>query len=134
MAEEDPDTEEKAQQVYELLLTEYGEPAWRPTRSGFEQLIHTILSANTNDRNSGRAFETLRERFDDDWDAVRSAPLAEIKDAIRVAGMYNQKAPHIVETLEMLHREEGQYSLDHVRAMDPGSGSDLSAALPRSGP
>ena len=119
MAEADTNLDEKARQVYELLLAEYGEPAWRPERSGFEQLIQTILSANTNDRNSGRAFETLRQRFADDWDAVRRAPLAEIKQAIRVAGMYNQKAPHIVETLEMLRREEGQYSLDHVRLMEP---------------
>ncbi len=110
---------EMAQQIYDLLLAEYGEPVWRPRRSGFEQLIQTILSANTNDRNSGRAFETLRQRFNDDWDAVRNAPLSDIKDAIRVAGMYNQKAPHIVETLEILQREEGCYSLDHVKTMEP---------------
>ena len=119
MAEADRDLVKKAQKLFDLLLAEYGEPAWRPSRTGFEQLIHTILSANTNDRNSGRAFETLRLRFAEDWDAVRAAPLEEIKDAIRVAGMYNQKAPHIVETLEILRREEGQYNLDHVRAMEP---------------
>lgn len=108
----------KARRIYELLLAEYGEPQWRPSRSGFEQLIHTILSANTHDRNSARAFETLKERFAGDWDAVRTARLEEIKDAIRVAGMYNQKAAHIVETLEILQREEGHYSLDHIRAME----------------
>ena len=119
MADVDLKTARRARQVYELLLAEYGEPPWRPHRSGFEQLIQTILSANTNDHNSARAFGTLKQRFADDWDAVRTAPLAEIKEAIRVAGMYNQKAPHIVETLEILHREEGQYSLDHIRAMEP---------------
>ena len=121
MAEAEHDLVKKAQRVFDLLMEEYGEPAWRPTRSGFEQLIQTILSANTNDRNSGRAFETLKQRFADDWDAVRTAPLAEIKDAIRVAGMYNQKAPHIVDTLEILRREEGRYSLEHVRAMEPAA-------------
>lgn len=119
MADSERSPEEMGQQIYDLLLVEYGEPDWRPRRSGFEQLIQTILSANTNDRNSGRAFETLRSRFNDDWNAVRTAPLSEIKDAIRVAGMYNQKAPHIVETLEILHREEGFYSLDHVQGMEP---------------
>ena len=102
MAEVNLELEAKPRRVYELLLEEYGMPEWRPSRSGFEQLIHTILSANTNDNNSGRAFETLRQRFAGDWDAVRTAPLEEVKDAIRVAGMYNQKAPHIVETLEIL--------------------------------
>ena len=122
--------EDRAQRVYDLLLAEYGEADWRPRRSGFEQLIQTILSANTSDRNSGRAFETLRRRFNDDWDAVRTAPLAQIKEAIRVAGMYNQKAPHIVETLEMFHREEGVYSLDHVRGMEPRAAQTYLQSFP----
>lgn len=119
MAEANRKLKVKARKIYELLLEEYGEPEWQPTRSGFEQLIQTILSANTNDRNSAKAFETLKQRFDSDWDAVRIAPIEEIKDAIRVAGMYNQKAPHIVGTLEILHREKGCYSLEHVRDMAP---------------
>ena len=121
MAELKPGLKSKARTIYQQLLEEYGEPAWKPSRSGFEQLIQTILSANTNDRNSGAAFETLKDRFDGDWDAVRTAPLEKIKDAIRVAGMYNQKASHIVETLEILFREEGSYSLEHVRAMEPAA-------------
>ena len=121
MAEAKPELESKARRFYEQLLEEYGAPDWKPSRSGFEQLIQTILSANTNDRNSGAAFETLKERFAGDWDAVRTAPLDEIKDAIRVAGMYNQKAPHIVETLEILFREKGSYSLEHVREMSPAA-------------
>ena len=121
MADPPPGLEPKARKIYEQLIDEYGEPEWRPSRSGFEQLIQTILSANTNDRNSGAAFDTLKERFAGDWDAVRTAPLDEIKDAIRVAGMYNQKAPHIVETLEILFREEGNYSLEHVREMSPAA-------------
>ena len=119
MVEAERDPEIKAQQVYGRLLAEYGEPAWRPARAGFEQLIQTILSANTTDRNSARAFERLKHRFSDDWDAVRTAPLSEVKQAVRVAGMYNQKARHIVQTLEVLHREERRYSLDHVQAMEP---------------
>lgn len=121
MAEEERELESKAWKTYGLLVEEYDEPEWMPSRSGFEQLIQTILSANTNDRNSGKAFEMLKERFAGDWDAVRNAPLEEVKDAIRVAGMYNQKAPHIVETLEILHREKGRYSLDHVREMAPAA-------------
>jgi endonuclease-3 len=111
------DLQRKAEQAYARLNQAYGEPLWRPHRSPMEQLIVTILSANTNDVNSGRAFHQLMERFDDDWDAIRTAPLEEIKTAIRPAGMYNQKAPHIVRTLEMIYDEQGGYSLDHVAQM-----------------
>lgn len=109
--------QQKARQVYDRLNQAYGEPAWRPHRPPMDQLIVTILSANTNDVNSGRAFRQLMERFDGDWDAIRTAPLEEIKTAIRPAGMYNQKAPNIVRTLEMIHEEQGVYSLDHVAKM-----------------
>ena len=130
MAEADRKLVAKARKIYDLLLEEYGVPEWKPTRSGFEQLIHTILSANTNDNNSDRAFETLKQRFAGDWDAVRTAPLEEIKNAIRVAGMYNQKAPHIVETLEILHREQGLYSLEHVPQMAPAAAQSYLLRFP----
>jgi endonuclease-3 len=105
----------KAEAVYAALQTAYGTPDWRPKFSPVDELILTILSANTNDRNSGRAFEMLKARFGNDWEAVRTAPLDQIKDAIRVAGMYNQKAPRIVETLEKLKAERGEYRLDELK-------------------
>jgi endonuclease-3 len=107
----------KAEAIYAALLANYGEPDWRPEHSPVDELIWTILSANTNDRNSERAFLSLKARFGDDWDAVRVAPLDEIKEAIRTAGMYNQKAPRIVATLEKLKRERGEYNLDDLREM-----------------
>ncbi len=121
---------EKAEAVYTRLNGAYGIPDWRPQFEPVDELILTILSANTNDRNSLRAFETLKARFGGDWDAVRSAPLEEIKEAIRVAGMYNQKAPRIVESLEKLHREVGAYSLDHLAEMPVDAALDYLQSFP----
>lgn len=115
MAESHEALQEKAEAIYQALHDAYGIPTWRPHYSPVDELILTILSANTNDVNSGRAFETLKARFGEDWDAVRTAPLEEIKDAIRVAGMYNQKAPRIVQALEKLKRERGDYNLDGLQ-------------------
>lgn len=109
--------QEKAEAIYAALIAEYGEPAWQRDSDPVDALIHTILSANTNDRNSGKAFDALKAHFGDDWDAVRTAPLEEIKEVIRVAGMYNQKAPRIVQTLEMLRAERGAYHLDDLDQM-----------------
>ena len=109
--------QEKAAAIHARLTAAYGTPDWRPVFEPVDELILTILSANTNDRNSLAAFQTLKAQFAGDWDAVRCAPLAEVKAAIRVAGMYNQKAPHIVESLEKLRREVGAYSLAHLAAM-----------------
>ena len=104
----------KAEQIYERLNTFWGEPTWLPCPNVVDALIGTILSANTNDINSGRAFAQLKARFGDDWDAVRLAPLDEIKTAIRPAGMYHQKAAHLVATLERLKHDLGDYNLAHL--------------------
>lgn len=107
----------KAELIYQRLLETYGQPVWQPGLDPVDELIGTILSANTNDVNSGRAFDQLKAAFGNDWDAVRNAPLEAIKTAIRPAGMYNQKAPHIVAVLERLKREQGGYHLDQLADM-----------------
>ncbi len=77
--------------------------------------------------------DQLKARFEGGWDAVRTAPLDEIKAAIRPAGMYNQKAPHIVQTLERIRRDgQGRdaYSLAHLAQMPVQEGLDYLTGLP----
>lgn len=104
----------KAQEIYLRLNQSFGEPIWAPGPDAVDELILTILSANTNDINSGRAFAQLKARFGNDWEAVRLAPLDELKAAIRPAGMYHQKAPHLVAALEQIKRDQGAYTLAHL--------------------
>lgn len=104
----------KAQEIYLRLNQFFGEPIWAPGPDAVDELILTILSANTNDINSGRAFAQLKARFGNDWEAVRLAPLDELKAAIRPAGMYHQKAPHLVAALEQIKRDQGAYTLAHL--------------------
>ena len=121
---------EKAETIYQRLIEGYGQPIWQPGQDPVDELIGTILSANTNDVNSGRAFEQLKAAFGDDWDAVRNAPLEAIKTAIRPAGMYNQKAPNIVAVLERLKREQSAYNLDHLAGLDVADALDYLTSFP----
>ena len=111
---QDKSLQEKAEWVLARLNDSYGVQTWEPEDDPVDALIATILSANTNDVNSGRAFEQLCQTFAHDWDAVRAAPLAQIIAAIRPAGMYNQKAPAIVATLEKILTDRGEYNLDFL--------------------
>jgi endonuclease-3 len=128
------DIQQKAQRVYDLLVARFGEPTWtagaEPQTEVIDELIHTILSANTNDVNSGRAFEQLKAQFGPDWDAVRLAPLDAIKAAIRPAGMYNQKAPNIAATLEQIKAEHGSYDLRFLAAMPVAAALTYLTTLP----
>lgn len=118
MTSSDAHLSERAEAIYQRLVDEYGERDRDISSDPLDMLIGTMLSANTNDVNSGRAFRELQERYGGSWDAVRHAPLDDIKDAIRVAGMYNQKAPNIVATLEMIEADCGEYRLGFLEEMD----------------
>lgn len=79
-------------------------------------LVATVLSQNTSDKNSHRAYRELRRRFPG-WRAVVEADLRSVRAAIRVGGMANQKAPRIREILKSLHDRYGTYSLEPLREM-----------------
>jgi endonuclease-3 len=86
-----------------------------------DELIATILSQNTSDRNSDAAFAELRRSFAD-WDALRRASLAEIVRAIRIGGLARQKAPRIRSILRQIYDRHGELSLDFLRTLPAAEG------------
>jgi len=113
---DDTTLREKALEIHRRLLEAYGEPR-RRRLDPISELISTILSQNTNDVLRDRAFEELRRRLPT-WEQVRDAPEEEIADAIRIAGLSQQKAASIKRALEHLSKERGELSLDFLRNMD----------------
>jgi endonuclease-3 len=105
---------EKAQIVHQRLLQRFGEPSWRMPLPPLDELISTILSQNTNDHNRDLAFERLKARFST-WEAVRDAPSDEVIDAIRPAGLANQKGPRIQNLLRQITRERGNLDLSFLK-------------------
>jgi endonuclease-3 len=74
------------------------------------------LSQNTNDVNRDRAFKRLRKRFPS-WEQVRDAPVEEVIDAARPAGLAPTKAPRIQAALRCITEERGEITLDFLRDM-----------------
>jgi endonuclease-3 len=103
----------QASQVHQHLLEFYGEPTWRNPLPALDELVSTILSQNTNDVNRDRAFDSLRARFPT-WEAVRDAPEAEVIEAIRSAGLANQKGPRIQAVLRAITEERGTLDLSFL--------------------
>jgi endonuclease-3 len=109
---------ERALAVYQMLLEVYGYPQWRQPLPPLDELVSTILSQNTNDANRDRGFEALRRRFPT-WEAVRDASPEAVIDAIRPAGLANQKGPRIQAALRAITAEAGRLDLDFLRDLDP---------------
>jgi len=103
-----------ALKIHKILLDFYGEPVWRNPFPPLDELISTILSQNTNDTNRDRAYNSLREKFPT-WEAVRDAPQEQVIEAIRVAGLANQKGPRIQVVLQEITRQRGGLDLDFLK-------------------
>jgi endonuclease-3 len=88
-------------EIVRRLAEAYGPLPWVRRHPPVDELVTTLLSHSTTDANQERAFRGLRARFPS-WDEVRRAPLEEVEDAVRVAGLANQKAPRIQATLERI--------------------------------
>jgi len=104
---------EKTHAVYERLVAVYGPRTLRPGRDPLDELILTILSQNTSDRNSGRAYRMLRAKYPT-WEQVLAAPLPELYEVIKPAGLGNIKAPRIQNTLDAILTRRGTLSLDFL--------------------
>ncbi|GAB4210555.1 MAG: endonuclease III [Roseiflexaceae bacterium] len=104
---------EKALAVYARLEETYGPRKTRRTGDPLGELIATILSQNTSDINSGRAYAALRQRYPT-WEAVLDAPTTELYETIRSAGLGNIKAPRIQNTLRAILERCGKLSLDFL--------------------
>ncbi len=107
---------EKYGTISASLRAEYGQPAWRQHLPPVDELVSTILSQSTSDLNRDKGFYALKERFPS-WSAVRDAPVQDIVDTIRPAGLANQKGPRIQEALVAITNDKGDPSLDHLNEL-----------------
>ena len=119
----------------------YGSPEWERRLDPTSELILTILTQNTADTNAEVAFERLRAAYPSglppeahrpgegwggrglaegappDWARVEMAPIEELMDVIRPAGIATQKAPRIQASLRKIREERGDYSLEFLGEM-----------------
>ncbi len=121
------------EEIIKLLEQEYGSLQWQQREEPVAVLVGTILSQNTSDVNSGRAFESLIATFGS-WEAIASAPVEQIARAIRLGGLSQVKAVRIKQILEEIEREQGFISLDSLEAMNMPEAKDYLMHLPGVGP
>src|SRR5579863_10492185 len=96
-----PPDRARVRRVRNRLRELYGIPTAPPHGRPLDELILTVLSQSTNDRNRDVAFLRLRERFAArpgsrvSWETVRDAPLAAVEEAIRPGGISRVKSVRI---------------------------------------
>jgi endonuclease-3 len=121
-----PPTRARVRSVRERLRAFFGTPAMPPHRAPLDELVLTVLSQSTNDRNRDVAYLRLRERFGS-WEAVRDAPLDEVEEAIRPGGISRVKSVRIHAILEAIG---DPLTLDHLEELPVEAAREELMALP----
>ncbi|MBN1856339.1 MAG: endonuclease III [Dehalococcoidia bacterium] len=106
-----------------FLDAEYGPRIWRSRGRAVDVLIETVLSQNTADVNSHRAFESLLDRFGS-MEGVARADVLDIESAISASGLSRIKSVRIKSMLESLERDNGSLDLSFLSAMEPDAARD----------
>jgi endonuclease-3 len=120
-------------EIIERLRGLYGQPEWRPHHDPTAELVLTLLSQNTSDTNSGRAFSRLLQRFPD-WQSVIDAPLDEVIEAIKPGGLAPTKAPRLQAMLAEVKSRLGDFDLSFLREMPVEEAREWLRSLPAVGP
>ncbi len=115
------------------LADAYGEPEWRPHHDPMSELVLTLLSQNTSDTNSGRAFSRLLQWFPD-WHAVLAAPVEDIEEAIRPGGLAPTKAPRLKAMLAEIQDRTGALDLAFLADWETEPAREWLRTLPAVGP
>jgi endonuclease-3 len=102
--------------ILRKLERAYGTPRWTPHHDPLGELVATILSQNTSDVNSDRAYAALRAAFRT-WDEVADAQPDELATVIRSGGLAKLKGQRIQEMLRTLKARQGDLRLDFLRDM-----------------
>lgn len=108
-----------ADEALDELYEVHGRRQWPGPDDLLGVLVNTLLNQQTTADLADRAFGRLLDRFGADWARIAEAPVDDIADAIRSAGLADQKARRLKGLLGQLHEQTGDYSLDHLRDHSP---------------
>lgn len=132
--EADPEVRAKAVEVHERLCREYRCPiAYFHDLDPLSELVSSLLSHRTRNRESGRAFKELRRRFPN-WEEVRDAETAAVEAAIEGVTWPEQKAPRIRQILREITEQRGELSLDFLAGLPVAEARGWLERLPGVGP
>src|SRR5947199_969960 len=117
--------------IRDRLRLVYGVPLAQPHEHPIPELILTVLSQSTNDRNRDVAYLALRQRFPS-WAAVRDAPVDELEEAIRPGGISRVKSARIKSILRAITETApgGELSLDWLPELSVPDAQRYLTSLP----
>ena len=127
------ENERKVDTICRLLIEEYGDVIVERALDPIGELVFTILSQNTADINTERAFNSLQGAYSS-WEEVLDAPQDELAQIIKSSGPFRVKAKRIKATLGEIKRRVGDLDLSLLETMETNQAMDWLTSLHGVGP
>ena len=124
------DIKDKIKEMEEILKAHYGAPSLknRKRRRPLEEIILTILSQNTTDKNSYRAYKNMMNRFGT-MEKLSRADAGEVADAIQAGGLGPTKARYILGFFSWLRENYGKLNCDFLCETDTDEAIEIFTAV-----
>ncbi|MDX9925063.1 MAG: endonuclease III, partial [Ignavibacteriaceae bacterium] len=108
---------QEIKRIDKLLVMYYGIPKRNVNPPPpIDMLIATILSQNTNDNNSNKAYFALKGKYKK-WEELLNVEREEIEEVIKIAGLGKQKSAAIKNVINELHKKFGKINLDIINEL-----------------
>ncbi len=124
---------DKVDSIITKLNDHYGLKEWSRWREPVGELIRTILSQNTTDKNSLRTYANLVDHYNN-WNELLDADEAEVVELIRSGGLANTKAKKIKQSLMEIKKREGKIDLEFLSEMELKEAEEYLLSLNGVGP
>jgi endonuclease-3 len=126
--------EKRAAAILTILKKTFALPEWaKEKRDPFRTLIVTIISQNTADRNTARAFEHLSNHFEINPEVLAKAETNQIEKSLKTAGLYRNKAKTI-KRISKIVLDEFQGSLNSILTLPLEDAREKLIQMPGVGP
>jgi len=126
--------DKRAATVLHILRQTFTMPRWTESkRKPFDTLIVTVISQNTSDRNTARAFERLSNRFEIKPEVLAKTETNQIEESLKTAGLYRNKAKAIKQVSRIIS-EQFRGSLQPILSLPLEEARKNLMALPGIGP
>jgi endonuclease-3 len=124
---------QKATDIDRILTKVYGRKNAELEDDPLDTLVGTILSQNTTDKNSHRAFQALKKAYPS-WGSLMGEDTGNVAKVIRSGGLAGIKAARILGALEFINKERGVLNIDFLKDMGPQDAEAWLAQMKGVGP
>lgn len=123
----------RARRIDRIITNLYGRKGVTYDDDPLDTLVETILSQNTTDINSHKAFRALQRAYPR-WEKMLGEDPIKIAAIIRSGGLADLKASRILDALKFIKNSRGKLDLDFLREMKPSDAAAWLAQMKGVGP